>query len=226
MQLAAAPVHVIVVGWYVEMFQESEQVASVLAVAFPQPLAVLIGGNRTDDGVHIAVKPLLVGTTRAFGQPPPPPGNDDCPQQQRLHAWGEDRARFDDVLAVAQSVRQTDLPEVDASETQMLGPMAIQYVGHHASGATVSSPARSGTPSSVVAASTHTVVSSEQMMRGRRNRPRIRRDRVVEAGFGAAEHGIQPPSLICGANKCRNSQPCRRDRTAPACHLSAQPGRG
>src|SRR5712672_3621780 len=58
----------VVVGRCVGMFEEGKQVASVPAVTFSQPLAVLIGGSQHHDGVQIAVEPALIGTTGALGQ--------------------------------------------------------------------------------------------------------------------------------------------------------------
>ena len=66
-------------------------------------------------------------------------------QQQRLHSQSEDFiASFDGVLAVAQLVRQTDLPEIGVSLLGTVevgdpdtGSMAVEHIGHHTGSAAV-----------------------------------------------------------------------------------------
>ena len=87
--------------------------ASVPAVTFSQPLAMLIDWSECHDGIQVTVQSPLVGATRAFGQFLAPSRQHDRTEQQHLHAWREDLiASFDGVLAVAQLVRQADLPEI------------------------------------------------------------------------------------------------------------------
>ncbi len=69
-----------------------------------------------------------------------PPRQHDGTQQQRLHAWGEDRiTRLDGVFAVTQLVRQTDLPEIGMPLLRAIQvgdpdarPMARHRLGDHA----------------------------------------------------------------------------------------------
>ena len=69
-----------------------------------------ITGAR-NHGIELAFKPLAVVATGAFGERMPPPGQHKGAQQQRLHTRCEDRiARLDRELAIAQLVRQANLP--------------------------------------------------------------------------------------------------------------------
>src|SRR6478752_3842532 len=139
------PFAAVVIGWCVGMIQECEQVAAVPAVTFSQALAMLIDWSECHDGIQVTVQSPLIGATRAFGQFLAPSRQHDRAQQQRLHARSEDLvARFAGVLAVAQLVRQTDLPEIGVSLLGTVevghpyaGPMAIEHIGHDAGSAAV-----------------------------------------------------------------------------------------
>ena len=101
----------VVIGADLGMVEEGEQVAAQLAVALSQSLAMPVGGGKPHDGIELAFQALAVTAPGALGQTVSSPGQHEGPQQQRLHARGEDRiARLDGELAIAQLMRQADLP--------------------------------------------------------------------------------------------------------------------
>ena len=89
---------------------------SHLAVTFSQPFTMRIGGCQHHDRVQVSIQPPQIAAPRTLGERLAPPGQHNRAQQQRLHARGENRvARIDRVFAVAQLVRQADLPEIGMS---------------------------------------------------------------------------------------------------------------
>ena len=119
--------------------------ASHFAVTFPQATAVAVGRCQHHDRVQLAIQPALIAAPRAVGQIVAPPRQHDRPQQQRLHARSENRiARLDSVFAVAQLVRQTNLPDIGMAllRTVEVGdpnvrPVTGHRLGDHAGGAAV-----------------------------------------------------------------------------------------
>src|ERR687893_3004815 len=72
---------------------------------------MLVGGGERHDGVERMLEAAAVFAAGTRSQAPMSPGQHHGPQQQRLHAWGEDGvARLDGVAAVAELMRQADLP--------------------------------------------------------------------------------------------------------------------
>src|SRR5215218_10753138 len=93
------------------MVEEGEEVLAQLAVALSQSLPMSVAGGERHDGIEGVLEAAAVLAAGALGQPPMPPGQHHGPQQQRLHAWGEDGvACLDGVATVAELMRQTDLP--------------------------------------------------------------------------------------------------------------------
>ena len=146
----------------------------------------------------------MIGTPRALGQFRAPPRNDDRPQQQRLHARGEDRvACLDGVLAVAQLVRETDLPEIGVSLLGAVeigdpdaGSMTIQHIGHDSGSAAVADDVNDHglvlehpVPVGAAIDAHGGLVGADDARTAQSGQDR--RDLVVEAGLGTAEHGIQ-----------------------------------
>ena len=84
------------------MLEEGQQVIAHLAVTFSQPPAMRIGGREHHDRVQFVIQPSLIAAPGALGQLLAPPRQNHGPQQQLLHARGENRvARLDGVLAIA-----------------------------------------------------------------------------------------------------------------------------
>ena len=85
----------------------------------------------------------MVFAPGARGQAAAPPSEHDGPQQQRLHARGEHGVSgFDGVGAVAQLVRQANLPVLGMTLLRAVKvrhperrPVPVQHLGHHAGAA-------------------------------------------------------------------------------------------
>ena len=141
-----------------------------------------------------------IGTTRAFGQFHAPSRQHDRAQQQRLHAGSEDLiAGFDGVLAVAQLVRQTDLPEIGVSLLGTVevgnpdaGSMAIEHIGHHAGSAAVADDVNDHllvlehpVPVGAAIDAHRRLVGADDARTAQSGQDR--RDLVVEAGLGTTD---------------------------------------
>ena len=200
---ATAPV-VDSTGRRVGMDQEGEEVAPDFAVAFPEALAVPIGGAEGHDGVEVAVEAPAVLLAGAGRQGVAPPRLQDGPQQKRLHARREDGvAGVDGKLAVPELVSEAHLPEIGVAllgaeqvRHPDRGTMAAHHLGHHA-----------GAPAFAHDVDHHLGVLEDPVPAGppidphaclvRAHDPRPAqpgqddRCRVVEGGLGAAEQGIE-----------------------------------
>ena len=108
-------------------------------VSLAQSPAVAVGGRQRHDGVKVVIETASVLAACAVGQIAVAAGKHRRAQQQRLHARGEHRvARVDGILAIAQLVREADLPMLGMS---LLGTIKIgdpqrrtvpaQYLGDH-----------------------------------------------------------------------------------------------
>ena len=133
-----------------------------------------------------------------------PPRQHTGPQQQRLHARGEHRiAGIDGVLAVAQLVRQADLPEVGVSllgAEQVghpdAGAMTGHHLGDHAGGAAVADHVdhhlivlEHPVPMRPAIDAHRGLVGADQARAAQPGEDGG--DLGVEARLGTAEHGIQ-----------------------------------
>ncbi len=115
-------------------------------------------------------------------------------------------------------VRQTDLPEIGVSLLGTVevgnpdaGSMAIEHIGHHAGSTAVADDVNDHLlvlehQFQWVRPSMCTVVSSERMMRERRSRARIAATSLSKQGLARRNMASSAPSLICKANRCRNSR--------------------
>ena len=91
----------VVVRRPIGMLQKCEQAVPHSAVPFSQALAVWAPRRQSHDHIQIVIQPSQIGPPRALGQALAAPRQHNCPQQQRLHARGEDCIpRVDGVLAV------------------------------------------------------------------------------------------------------------------------------
>jgi hypothetical protein len=74
---------------------------------------VCIPRRQPHDHIQVVIQPSQIGSPRALGQALAPPRQHHGPQQQHLHARGKHYvSRVNGVLAVAQLMRQADLPEI------------------------------------------------------------------------------------------------------------------
>jgi hypothetical protein len=127
------------------MLEECEQVAAHLTVTFSQPPAMEIGRCKHHDRVQLVTQPALIAAPGALGQLLAPARQYDGSQQHCLHTRGKDRvARFDGVFAIAQLVRQADLPQVGMPLLGAVeigdpdaGPMTRHCFGDYTGGAAV-----------------------------------------------------------------------------------------
>jgi len=185
------------------MLQEGEQVAAQLAVTFSQPSAMAVGGCQHHDRVQLAIQPALIGAPRALGQMLAPSCQHNGTQQQRLHAWSENRiARLDGVFAVTQLVRQADLPEIAMPLLRAIQvrdpdarPMARHRLGDHVGGAAVAHHVdhhlivlKHPVPMSAAVDAHRGLVGADDPRTAQPGENG--RDRVVETGLGTLQHRI------------------------------------
>jgi hypothetical protein len=104
-----------------------------------------IARRQPHDRVQIVIQPSQIGPPRALGQALAPPRQHHGAQQQPLHARGKNRvSRVNGILAVAQLMRQADLPEIGMALLRTIEirhpdarPMARHHLSDHRGGAAV-----------------------------------------------------------------------------------------
>ena len=145
-----------------------------------------VGGGKHHDGIQVAIQPCTDRFVVCSRPVLSPPRQHHGPQQQHLHARGEDRVpRLDRILAITQLMRQADLPNLGMPPLGAVevghpdpGPMAGQYIADNTGRTAIADHVDHHLivlehPVPVGAPSIRTVVSSEQTIRARRSRARM-----------------------------------------------------